>query len=187
MSGKLTQYGIEHAARVIGCEIAAVKAVIAVEAAGEGFLPDGRPKILFERHIFARLTANKYNSVAPNISSTSPGGYGNASAEYMKLYVALQLDPEAAPQSASWGIGQIMGFNWRMCGEKSLVGFLLAMHNNEDSQLALMAQFIKSAGAADELKRRDWAGFARIYNGPAYAKNKYDTKLAAAYNKALGR
>ena len=33
------------------------------------------------------------------------------------------------------------------------------------------------------LKAKDWANFARGYNGPAYAKNRYDVKLAAAYAK----
>jgi hypothetical protein len=36
------------------------------------------------------------------------------------------------------------------------------------------------------LRDKDWAGFARRYNGPAYAENKYDEKLSAAYEKFLG-
>jgi hypothetical protein len=33
------------------------------------------------------------------------------------------------------------------------------------------------------LQDRDWAAFAKAYNGKGYAKNKYDEKLAAAYKK----
>lgn len=46
-----------------------------------------------------------------------------------------------------------------------------------------MAAFIKSAGLQDELMSRNWAGFAKGYNGPAYAQNAYDVKLAQAYEK----
>jgi hypothetical protein len=186
MHKRLTDAGIARAAATLGCEVAAVKAVIAVEAAGAGFLPDGRPKILFERHIFRRLTGNRFDASHPAISGPA-GGYKGGDAEYVRLHQALQLDGEAAVQSASWGIGQIMGFNWKLCGEKSLYGFLLAVHNDEDAQLGLMVGFIQSAELADELRRKDWAGFARGYNGPAYARNSYDVKLAAAYRAAGGR
>ena len=44
--------------------------------------------------------------------------------------------------------------------------------------------FLKANGLISKLQRHDWAGFARGYNGSAYAKNQYDTKLAVAYNLA---
>lgn len=185
MAGKLTKEGIERVAAVIGCNVPTVKAVIAIESAGFGFLPDGRPRQLYERHIFSRLTDGKFDVIAPTVSNPKYGGYNEDS--YRKLYIATQLDAEAALQSCSWGIGQVMGFNWRLCGERSLHGFMLAMHHNEDVQLTLMANFIRNVGAADELARRDWAGFARIYNGAAYARNKYDVKLKAAYAAAGGK
>lgn len=184
MSGTLTPEGIARAATVAGCSPRALRAVIAVEAAGAGFQPDGRPKILFERHIFHRLTGGKFDASAPQVSQATPGGYEGGKAEWSRLYAAVQLDPDAAVQSASWGLGQIMGFNWKLCGEKSLLGFLLAMHNSENAQLMLMAHFLRSTGAAVPLAKMDWAGFARSYNGSAFAKNHYDSKLAAAYESA---
>ena len=45
----LDDAAIASAANKLGCEVAAVRAVVDVESGG-GFLPDGRPKILFERH-----------------------------------------------------------------------------------------------------------------------------------------
>ena len=54
---------------------------------------------------------------------------------------------------------------------------------SEVNQLRHMASFIRSAGLLDEIQRKDWAGFAKGYNGPQYAVNKYDTKLADAYAK----
>ncbi|MCC6559800.1 MAG: DUF3380 domain-containing protein, partial [Xanthomonadales bacterium] len=38
-----------------------LKAVAEVESAGSGFLSDGRPKILFEGHVFSRLTKRAYD------------------------------------------------------------------------------------------------------------------------------
>lgn len=183
MPGKLTPEGIARAASTLGCEVAAVKAVIAVEALGDGFLSDGRPKILFERHKFHQFTNGRFDHV-PRVSNAKAGGYEGKEAEYVRLYIALQLDADAAVKSTSWGLGQVMGFNYALAGERSLLGFLLAAHHNEDAQLALMVQFIRSVGADDELRRKDWAGFARLYNGAGYTRNRYDTKLAAAYAAA---
>ena len=55
------------------------------------------------------------------------------------------------------------------------------MQISERRQVELMAEFLQSRGLTDELQRQDWAGFARVYNGPAFRQNKYDEKLAAAY------
>lgn len=33
------------------------------------------------------------------------------------------------------------------------------------------------------MKNKDWAKFAKSYNGPAFAQNKYDEKLAKVYKK----
>jgi hypothetical protein len=179
-----TERGIDRAARIIDCEPAALQAVIAVETNGSGFLADGRPKILFERHIFRRLTQGRFDE-HPEVSHGTPGGYKGGTAEYDRLYLAAQLDGEAAVQACSWGLAQIMGFNWKQCGERSLHGFMLAMHHNEDAHLCLMAQFIRSVHADVFLRTKQWASFARIYNGPAYARNHYDTKLAAAYEREI--
>lgn len=186
MPNKMTDGGIKNAARELSVDEAILRAVIWVEANGAGFLPDGRPKILFERHKFHKLTEAKYDATYPNVSNVKPGGYGSPESEWSRLYVAAQLDADAAVMSASWGLGQIMGFNWKACGEKSLMGFVLAMHNSEDSQLMLMAQFIKSSGAVKYLRGKDFAGFAGSYNGPNYAINKYDAKLASAFTRFGG-
>jgi hypothetical protein len=189
MAGRYTIAGIQRAARVIGCDAAAVSAVVAVESAGSGFLSDGRPRILFEAHQFSRLTGNFYDAAHPTLSSPTWNAklYAGGAAEYQRLYAAVQLDGEAAVQACSWGLMQVMGFNWEHCGERSLHGFLLAMHHNEDVQLALAAHYIVDRDLAAALRQHDWAAFARGYNGPGYARNQYDRKLAAAYSAAGGR
>jgi hypothetical protein len=44
-----------------------------------------------------------------------------------------------------------------------------------------MLRYIDKAGLAAALRRHDWHAFARGYNGPAYARNAYDAKMAEAY------
>jgi len=43
-----------RAADLLGVDVATIRAVCDVETSGSGFLPDGRPKILFEGHVFWR-------------------------------------------------------------------------------------------------------------------------------------
>lgn len=181
MVSTFTAEGIALAAKRLGVDVPTVRAVAEVESNGVGFLPDGRPKILFERHIFSRLTDRRFDGSHPDISNPDPGNYDGGAGEYLRLYQAVQLDGEAAIQSASWGSFQLMGFNWRECGEKSPYGFLLAMHHDADAHLALFASFVVNKGLSDELQRRDWAAFAKGYNGPNYRANRYDRKLQDAY------
>lgn len=171
---------IAAAAATLGCEIAAIQAVIDVESRG-GFLPDGRPRILFERHYFSRLTANAHDDSAPDVSCPDWGGYKGGATEYERLQQALGLAPEAALRSASWGAFQIMGDNFRAAGFDDVKSFCDAMCDSEDRQLEAFVAFVQAMGLADELRRRDWTAFARAYNGPNYARNRYDAKLQAAY------
>ena len=176
----LSDTDFERAALVIGCSVAAVRAVAEVESQG-GFLPDGRPKILFERHKFHRFTSGAFSSAHPAISNPAPGGYLGNAAEYGRLAEAIALDREAALKSASWGAFQIMGFNHTLAGHTSVESFVKAMVSGQSGQLDAFVSFIRKSGLSDELVRKDWAGFARGYNGKDYAKNRYDTKLAAAF------
>lgn len=75
-----------------------------------------------------------------------------------------------------------MGFNHAACGEQSVACFVNSMCQSECRQLLLSVRFIrgnKSMLAA--LQKKDWPTFARLYNGPAYAQNRYDDKLSKAY------
>lgn len=177
----LDDAAIAEAARKLGVEVAAVRAVIDVESRG-GFLPDGRPKILFERHYFSRLTRGKFDGSHPGVSNGKWGGYGPGGAhQYDRLNQAAALDRDAALRSASWGLFQIMGDHCKTLGYADAETFVAAMVSGEAAQLDAFVAFVKKNRLDDELQRHDWAGFARGYNGPAYRENRYDTKLAAAY------
>ena len=176
----LDDKAIEQAARAIGCQVAALRAVLDVESRG-GFLPNGRPKILFERHYFSRLTKGTFDRGHPDISNREPGGYAGGPKEYGRLARAIKLDRDAALRSASWGSFQIMGDNFRACGFADVTSFVAAMVSGAPAHLDAFVRFVKQKGLGDELVRRDWAGFARGYNGPAYKTNDYDAKLAAQF------
>ena len=178
----LSSAGLKQAATPLGGDMASLWSLVTVETQGCGFLIDRRPKILFERHYFHRLTAGKYDSQDPDISQPTPGGYGPGGAhQYLRLTAALALDEDAALQSASWGLGQIMGANHAKAGYASARAMVDAFVANEDAQLAGMAAFIANSGIAGAVAQQKWADYARLYNGADYAKNTYDTRLAAAH------
>lgn len=193
-SKKLSKADIIAVANDLNIEPAALKAVIDVEAAGEGFDKQGRPTILFEPHIFwDELGKIHYYTKRTELAKKHKGMlsqkwdkslYRIGGSSHDKLRIGADLHWEAAHKSASWGLGQIMGFNAQKIGYATLKDFIDDMYESEAKQLKAMGMFLKANGLISKLQRHDWAGFARGYNGSAYAKNQYDTKLAAAYNLA---
>lgn len=175
----------DRVAKDLGCEAAAIKAVSEVEAGGDGFFSSGRPKILFEAHIFSRETGRTYDRLHPGISSPvwNKALYAGGEAEYNRLLRAMVLNRDAALKSASWGRFQIMGFNHAAAGRTSIASFVDAMFLSEAAQFDAFVAFLKSTGLDDPLKKKDWARFAKGYNGAAYAENEYDKKIERAYNK----
>jgi hypothetical protein len=179
----LTDADYARAALLLGCNPAAIRAVAEVEAPGSGFLPDGRPKILFEAHHFSRLTAHRFDADHPSISSRvwDRTLYRGGAAEHDRLARAAELDREAALLSCSWGKFQIMASNYKKAGFTSLQAFVNAMYRSEAEHLTAFCHFVKNMGLDDELRRLDWAPFARVFNGPKYAEHRYDERLAQAF------
>lgn len=154
-------------------------ALITTETAGMGFLPDRRPKILFERHLFSALTNQAYDQTHPAISAKEAGGYGPPGAfQYERLAQAMKLDANAALSATSWGLGQLLGRNFKICGYESPLHMTIAMVQSEDNQLIAMARMIVANKWAAALKQHEWAKFARLYNGPNYQINRYDQRLS---------
>ena len=136
---------------------------------------------MFERHKFRAFTNGAYNTTHPDLSN-SQGGYGRFSAQYPKLKRAAMLNEEAALKSASWGMFQIMGFNYKAAGYNSVGTYVKAMIGSQANQLGAFVSFINAnATLKKAIQDKNWAVFARGYNGPDYATNSYDTKMATAY------
>jgi hypothetical protein len=190
MPRHLSDDDLVKAAGTLDVPVAAIRAVNEVESSGEGFLTDGRPAILFERHVFyERLKARKIDADAlaaryPNIVSSAAGGYSGKAAEYMRLATAERIDLDTAHESASWGAFQIMGYHWRDLDYSSIADFVARMQRSEADHLDAFVRFVAADTALlNALKGKKWVAFAKAYNGPAYARNLYDVKLARAYER----
>lgn len=195
---KLTNEMIKDLANRLGLEPALLKAVQIVEAAGrDGFLADGRPQILFEGHIMHKefhkkfperdlgYLCKRYSTVF--FPKWDKSKYLGGVHEYKRLELAKEIDEECALKSASWGMFQIMGFNHKICGCQDVYDFVHKVSESHEKQLELMYYFMHNSGCLKNLKEKDWAGFAKKYNGPGYAQNAYDQKLRNAYENFKGK
>jgi hypothetical protein len=175
----------EAAASRLSCEREAVQAVVEVESGASGFAADGKPLILFEPHIFSRLTAHRFDGANPKVSypTWDASKYPRDQAgRWAQLREAYGLDPENALASASYGRFQIMGMNYSKCGFSKASDFVADMAKSEVRQLAAFEAFVRSSNIADELQRKDWAGFARVYNGPGQV-DRYGRLMGDAYTR----
>lgn len=178
----LSPDGIKAAVDRLGVEPAALWAVLRVETSGCGFLHDRRPQILFERHVFARETGGRFTLTTPDVSNPTAGGYGlRGTHQYERLARAIALDRRAALRSASWGIGQIMGFHAELLGYGDVERLVAALVESEDEQLRAMAAFVANHGLHHALQRSDFTAFARGYNGVGFERNRYDVRLRDEY------
>lgn len=175
-----------------------LKAVVEVESNGKIFaVIDGtrRPMILFEQHIFYRRLSAAAQAEAVQLGLASKRAnkrlYGKTQAERWAqieageaLLKRHKLPAGAARESASYGVGQVMGYHWKSLGYASLAQFLKTVESGVEGQVDAMMRYIVVNNLDDEIREGRWAAFARGYNGKAYRKNRYDTKLeeaAAAY------
>ncbi|CAM5783815.1 N-acetylmuramidase domain-containing protein [Rhizobacter fulvus] len=189
----LTEADLESALEILGMDPVAdmplLWAVLTVESRGFGFLRNRRPKTLFERHIFFRETDGRFSGSDPDICAKTGGGYVGGDSEFGRLQRALVLcrsknmGDEPALRSASWGLGQVMGFNAEVAGFTDASDMANQMCRSEGVQLDAMIRFISGKRLDGKLRKHDWTGFARSYNGSGYWKEHYDLKLKSAYEK----
>lgn len=186
----LTSADLQRAAGKLGVPVAMIRAVNEVESRGSGFLSDGRPVILFERHVmYEQLQAAGRDADAlarqyPNLVNPKRGGYVSGAGEHMRLAQACTIDEACAIASASWGLFQIMGYHWERLEYPSVQAFYLCMRDSEAAQLDAFVRFVLTDPLLHKaLKARKWSAFANIYNGPAYKENLYDVKIARAVKR----
>lgn len=189
---KLKEEDFEMAATFIGCKKNVIKAIAEVEAAGDGFLDDEKPVILFEGHVFYRNTKGKFSKSHPNICfpkwdrtkyETGKTREIRGQKEWLDFFEAAKLDEPAAIMACSWGKFQILGENYNICGFETPLEFAQSMFRSEGEQLLAFIKFVKHQHLDVFLKKLDFTSFARIYNGPSFKKNKYDEKIRDAYLK----
>lgn len=190
---KLTEQDYIDVANQYDIEVAAIKAVVKVETGGRGgFFANGKPAILFEGHIFWKQL-KKHGIDPESVSNTmnkdilyptaSRSYYVGGVKEYNRLERAEKINKDAARESASWGLFQIMGFHWESLGFKSVNDFVDYVSESEKNQLLVFCKFITKNNLLKYLKDKNWASFAKGYNGPNYKTYSYDTKLANYYKQ----
>lgn len=187
-------YAIKKAARQLDVPHAALAAVVHVESGGRSFaMVDGRaePLIRFEGHYFHRLlpAASRASAKQAGLASARAGSVKNPrsqTARWTLLARARAINRSAADQSVSWGIGQVMGANWRMLGYGSVGALVADARSGFEGQLRLMTRFIAQRDLIPHLRSADFPAFARIYNGPAFAKHGYHTRMEAAFQRISG-
>lgn len=169
-------------------ETAALLAVADVESAGVAFwdingqhLPPVRP----EAHYFYRYLSGekRARAVRDGLANPKAGAVrvpAARAAVYARVARMRAIDDTAALMSCSWGLGQVMGANWRSLGYASVQDMVKACDTVE-GQVDLMWRYIKTNHLNDEVARKDWKGFARGYNGPRYYVAGYDKQIARAY------
>ena len=184
-SKRLDDVDIGQIAKLIGCGEDELHAFMDVEAAGSGFDKLGRPKMLFEPHIFYRQLpeALRSKAVRLGLAYKKGGSKPYPKDSYPRLAEAMKIDANGALRSASWGLGQILGLNHRMAGYSTALEMVQAFMADEENHLRAMVSFIVTAGIDDDLRAHRWDMVARVYNGPNYAKHNYHGRMRRAFEK----
>lgn len=180
-------------AEELGVEVAAIKAVVEIETGRtrRGFNEDKTPIVNFNIKVFTTMTRrhnvklSRYMKSHPLVfSRLDVARFGTPqAAEHARLREAMSIDSVCAIEGTFWGMFQIGGFNWRLAGASDLDDFVRRMSTSEYDQLLLFANFIRNTGMVKHLRTKNWASFAKLYNGPGYAKRGYHTRMAAAYRR----
>ena len=169
-----------------------IEAVGKVESNGSGWFDSGLPKILWERHYFYRFTKIALSVATFGlISASTSGGYSSdinkngINDSWEKLSEAVCVDPDKAIMSVSIGKFQVMGSYFSELGYASPIDMLWAARNDEYEHYRMLAGYIKMARlvpaflSVSAIAHTNIA-FVRGYNGPAWEKNDYASKLAIA-------
>ncbi|NEM96148.1 N-acetylmuramidase family protein [Pontibacter burrus] len=207
---KITQQQKQELARQFGISLPMLQAFLEVESAGSGFFTDWkgqqRIKIQFEPHWFKRLLPadllqriyalwEKQEKKQGKLTETEKLLLHNwqiavlnkvdvQQAEWQAFNCAYAIHPDTAMQSASWGLGQVMGFHYKDLGFKTAAALVEAFKQSEYEQVKGMLTFCqKKKGLMEAMQARNWDRVAFLYNGPKYAEHGYQLKLAKAYSK----
>ncbi|WP_435355898.1 N-acetylmuramidase domain-containing protein [Emticicia sp. SJ17W-69] len=99
-----------------------------------------------------------------------------------QFLVAKNINKECAFMSTSWGLGQVMGYNFRDSYKNIDEMENEIMKGGSMSQISIMANFIKSdKDLQNAINKEDWATAASIYNGPTYYVHGYDKTIKEKY------
>ena len=178
---KLTKEQVSALAVKNGYTYNNLNAVIKVESGGVGFATDtGKIIIQFEPSWFKRKSP-----YTPS-GKWSLNKVESQSKEWIAFNDAFKLNPNAAMESTSIGLMQVMGFHYKTLGFKTVGEMWDFAKVSEANQLEIAIRFIKSIPKLDKaLKQGDAETFAFYYNGSQYKKFNYDKRLIDAGMKKV--
>lgn len=169
---------------VAGCRAASLKykvplatviGIVQQESAGKFFAivhGEERPVVRWEGHYFEkRLTSPQLMLAhAARLASPKVGGIGNPASQEARwdklIQPAMRINRQAAIESVSWGLGQVMGSHWKRLEFESADAFLTYVSQGIVEQIDVMMRYCQEFGLIDDMQRGDIEGFVRGYNGP---------------------
>lgn len=173
---RLDESDFISAAKDLGCEVSAIKAIWEVEASGNAFRYDGSLERRYEPHHFPGSGITKWRDSMKLSESNRED----------MLFDAYRKKPEAALDATSWGGPQIMGFNAEKAGFPSAMAMVEAMADSESAHLTAFVNFCRSEGLVTHLRALNWEAFALRYNGSGQVK-AYAAKMESAYRRHSGK
>jgi len=159
-----------------------VQTVARVESQGD---PKG---FLFEPHVFSKLTNHIYDQTRPDLSypkwdkTKYPKHKEDRLVQFGK---AVYLEPLRAYESASWGLFQIMGYHFKVCGYSSALAMSAILQSSVEANVTAFGKILQSMYLIDTLRAKEWEKFAKIYNGPEYKLNNYHIKMQNEYDRII--
>lgn len=174
-------------ATALGVTTSAAAGIMKVESGGETFSAATDKSIMrFENHVLWRrwgranaATFNTHFQFAQGPGEKPFNGHryrdaaadpwsdfhGNQALERHVLELAARLAGDVAYECASFGAGQVMGFNFAMLGFASARDLVARYDRGERAQITGIFEYIRGARLADAVKRGDFKAVARGYNG----------------------
>jgi hypothetical protein len=123
----------------------------------------------FTDHLFRETATGQWNNC-----------HQNQTQEWNVMEFAASLSSkEEAYGSASWGAGQIMGFNSASVGFATATELAEAYNRSERSQVTGIFEFIRAHGLVSAVQAADYIAVAKKYNGKGQAA-VYGANIKAA-------
>lgn len=136
-----------------------LESFIQVESGGKGFEKDGKLVIQFEPYHFRKRTGKIINNIVDVQSK-----------EWIAFNEAFKINPDAAMESTSIGLPQIMGFHWKRLGYASVGAMWDDFKQGEDQQVLALVKFIETdLRLKQAMIKKDFEAIANIYNGADWA------------------
>ena len=176
---------IRDQAKELGLDAIVLTAIIETESSGKGFYGEGskysnKCLVRFEPDYFEKFAGEKAFFIPLSVSSQE--AKGNKEFTGREAYEkALIQSPGSAIKATSFGLGQIMGFNYERVGFLTLRGFADTMEVNEYEQILALINFITADKLLVEaIRNKNFDVIAGLYNGEKQA-TYYANKLKTNY------